>query len=52
MNKMGWVVGFKANCPLVEPLPIGGVPSVGVFLWDPSLYLREFRRKAWKTPNG
>ena len=25
--------------------PIGGVPSVGVFLKDPSPYLREFRRK-------
>ena len=46
------VVGFKANCPLVGPGPIGGVPSVGVFLRDPSLYLREFRRKPRKTPNG
>ena len=27
------------------PGPIGGVPSVGVFLRDPSPYLREFRRK-------
>ena len=26
---MGWVVGFKADCPLVGPGPIGGVPSVG-----------------------
>ena len=34
------------------PRPIGGVPSVGVFLRHPSLYLREFRRKPRKTPNG
>ena len=26
--------------------------SVGVFLRDPSPYLREFRRKPRKTPNG
>ena len=25
---MGWVVGFKANCLLVGPGLIGGVPSV------------------------
>ena len=25
------VVGFKANCLLVGPGPIGGMPSVGVF---------------------
>ena len=26
-NKKGWVVvGFKANCPLVEPGPIGMCP--------------------------
>ena len=25
------VVGFKVNCPLVGPEPIGGMPSVGVF---------------------
>ena len=42
---MDWVIGFKANCPLMEPGPIGGVPSVGVFLRPPSPYLREFRRK-------
>ena len=50
---MGWlVVGFKAKCPLVGPGPIGGMPSVGVFLRDPSKFLREFRRKPRKTPNG
>ena len=39
------VVGCKANCPLVGPGLIGCVPSVGVFLMDPSPYLHEFRRK-------
>ena len=31
--------------PIVSrrPRPIGGMPSVGVFLRDPSPYLREFR---------
>ena len=32
-------VGFKAKCPLVGPGPIGRMPSVGVFLRDPSPYL-------------
>ena len=41
----------KANCPLVGPGSIGGVPSVGVFLRDPCLYLSEFRRKLGKIPN-
>ena len=36
----------KAKCPVVGPRPVRGVPSVGVFLRDPSPYLREFR----KTP--
>ena len=33
---LDWVVGFKTNCPLVGPGPIGGVPSVGVFQRDPT----------------
>ena len=33
------------------PKPMGGMPSLGVFLRDPSRYLREFRRKPRKTPN-
>ena len=44
----GWVglgCRFKANCPLVGSDPIGRVPSVGVFLKDPSPYSGEFRRK-------
>ena len=32
------------------PGTIDGMPSVGVFLWDPSPYLREFWRKPRKTP--
>ena len=32
--------------------PIGGVLSVGVILRNPSPYLRVFRRKPRKTPNG
>ena len=49
-----WLVGwrFKSNCPLVAPARIGGMPSVGVFLRDANPYLREFRRKPRKTPNG
>ena len=46
------VVGFESNCPLVGPKTIGGMPSVGVFLRDPSPYLRVFRKKPRKTPNG
>ena len=33
------------------PRPMGGVPSVGVFLRGPNAYLLEFRRKPRKTPN-
>ena len=49
-----WLVDCrcKANCPFVGPGPIGGVPSVGVFLRDPSPHLLEFRKKPRKTPNG
>ena len=42
----------KANFPLVGPEPIEEVSFVGVFLRDPSPYLREFRRKPRKTLNG
>ena len=40
----GWLVGcrVKANCTLLGPKSAGIVPSVGVFLRDPSPYLREF----------
>ena len=43
---------YESNCPLVGPGTVDGLPSVGVFLKDPSPYLREFRRKPRKTPNG
>ena len=43
---------FKANCPLVGPGHVGGVPSVGVILRHPSPYLREFRRKPRETLKG
>ena len=42
---VGVGVGDKADCLKKGPRPIGGMPSVGVFLMDPSPYLREFRRK-------
>ena len=45
------VVGFKADC-LTRDQALGGMPSVGVFLRDPSPYLRDFQRKPRKTPNG
>ena len=50
---IGWLVGYrcKANCPLVGPGPIGGVPSVGIILRDFRPYLREFCRKPRKTSN-
>ena len=31
---------------------MGRVSSAGVFIRDPNPYLREFRRKLPKTPNG
>ena len=45
-------VGDKTDCLKKGPRLIGGMPSVGVFLRDLSPYLREFRRKPWKTLNG
>ena len=41
-----------ANCPLMGPALTGGIPPWGVFLRNPSPYLREIRRKPRKTPNG
>ena len=49
---VGVGVGDKADCLKKGTRPIGGMLSVWVFLWDPSPYLREFRRKPRKTPNG
>ena len=47
----GWLVGcrLKANCLLMEPGRIGGMPSVGDFLWDPNPYLHKFWRKHGKV---
>ena len=50
--RLGLVVGFKANCPLVGSGLLGELLSVGVFLRDPRPYLSKFRRKPRKTPNG
>ena len=33
----------KANCPHVEPGPMGDMPSMGVFLRNHSPYLLEFQ---------
>ena len=38
--------GIKTNCPHVGLGPVGGL-----FVRDPSQYLREFPRKLRKTPN-
>ena len=35
-------VGVKADCLSIGPRPIGGLPSVGVFLRDRSPYSRKF----------
>ena len=53
MARYNWlVVGFKVNCLLVGPGTIGGMPSMGVFLRDPSPHLCKFWRKPLKTSNG
>ena len=45
--KLNRLVGcsINANCPLEGPRPVGGVSSVGVFLRDPSPYLRKVQEK-------
>ena len=40
---------FKANCLLVGLGPIGRVPSMGVFLKNPSPYLRENHQRKKKS---
>ena len=49
-NRVGCRI--KDNRLHVGPGPTEGVPSMAVFLRDPSTYLRKFRRKPQKTPNG
>ena len=54
LNIGSLVVGVKADC-LTRDLSLQvECPPWGVFLKDPSPYLREFRRKplSEKTPNG
>ena len=36
MSRVGLACRFEANCPLGGPGHIGDVPSVGVFLRDPT----------------
>ena len=43
---------IKTDFPTVGPLLLRGMPSVEIFLRDPSPHIREFRRKPWKTPKG
>ena len=43
---------YKSNCQLKEPRTTEKMPSVKLFLRDPTPYLPEFRRKLRKTPNG
>ena len=40
---------FKANCPLMGSGPVGGVPSVGVFIRDPNPYLRVSEKTTGKS---
>ena len=50
---VGWlVVGIEGRLSHGGLRPMNGMPSVGFFLREPSPYLREFRRKPRKTPNG
>ena len=53
-NKRVLVMVFEneSNCLHEGPGTIGGMPSVGVFLRDTSLYLHELRRKPRKTLKG
>ena len=44
------VLGNESNCQHEGPGTIIGMPSAGVFLRDPSVYLHKFRRKPRKTP--
>ena len=43
LDGVGVGIGIKADCLKKGPRPISGMPSVVVFLRDPSPYLREFR---------
>ena len=45
-QKHDWLVGWRleANCPHVGPGPIEDMPSVGVFLKDPSPFTRVSKK--------
>ena len=45
-------IGDMDYCLKKGPRPIGGMPSDGIFLRDPSPYLPMFWRKPRKTPKG
>ena len=49
-NGQGWVVGLRSIFRIWDLGLRGECPQWGVFLRDPSLYLRKFRRKTWKNP--
>ena len=45
-NHVGWlVVGFESSCLPMGPGTIGGMPSVGVLLRDPSSYFTRVSEK-------
>ena len=55
MHDYSWlVVGCRVYDRLSHegPRSLSGMPSGGIFLRDPSPYLREFLSKPRKTPNG
>ena len=45
-------ITFTYSTSLLGSQDYRKIPSLGVFLRDPSPYLREFRRKLRKTPNA
>ena len=45
---VGWL---QVQLSYERPQTIGGMPFMGVFLWYPNPYLRNFlKKKTWKTP--
>ena len=51
VNKVVLGCRVKANSPHMGSGSAVGVPSLGIFLRDPSPYLCEFRRKPRIAPN-
>ena len=52
LTHMHTVESTESNWINKRPVTIDGMSSVGIFLRDPSPYLREFRRKPLKIQNG